>query len=401
MSDGQRLRAVTCEIGPSVPARILLVPWGAVESRAGSFVVDDESAEMMLAAFVAQGVDLPIDYEHQSMGGDYAAPDGRAPAAGWVKAIEPVSGEGIYGAIEWTERGRQALAAKEYRYLSPVVLVEADTGRAIELHSAALTNKPAIVGFPALVNKRIGESTVQDMEVKPMDTEGLMAELKGLLKLGDDATPADYLAAIKAIFEKLAAYEVTPEEAAAVGTAIAEVAETELKGEGGEEVAEAAREGDAEKVAASFRLAINKLRGKTAGMVPAKEVSDLNGRIATLEKTLADGRFEAMLQAHSNKIAPAKRDWLRTWWDQDRQGAEQWLAEAPELVANRRSVPGTPAATGNSRHALILNTKQELEADVAKGRALVGSLRDAVSGLLIAHGQKRLTDEEAEKYAVV
>lgn len=162
--------------GGDVPREVMVAPWGAVESSNGAFVVDEEGGRLVIAAFEAQGTDLPIDYEHQTLGGGYASPTGQAPAAGWIKRlfVRPPPGPartgdeagqrqgdggeedrppGLYADVEWTEPARGQLAARQYRYLSPVAVVRKSDRRLVALHSAALTNKPAIVGMEAIVNR--------------------------------------------------------------------------------------------------------------------------------------------------------------------------------------------------------------------------------------------------------
>jgi phage I-like protein len=143
-----------------VPISVLIAPWGEVESSNGKFVVDSESADLVLASFEEHGTDLPIDYEHQSLGGVYASPSGQAPAAGWIRALRVVlpdeegeSQAGLFADVEWTESAQAKLAAREYRYLSPVVIVRKKDRRVVALHSAALTNKPAIMGMKPIVNR--------------------------------------------------------------------------------------------------------------------------------------------------------------------------------------------------------------------------------------------------------
>lgn len=138
--------------GGDVPLRILIAPWGEVESTSGSFVVDEESGKLAVEAFEAHATDLPIDYEHQTLGGEFAAPNGLAPAAGWIKAIDAEPGVGIFARVEWTEPALAQLAARQYRYLSPVAIVRRGDRKLIGLHSAALTNKPAIVGMSPIIN---------------------------------------------------------------------------------------------------------------------------------------------------------------------------------------------------------------------------------------------------------
>ena len=136
-----------------VPRRILLAPWGDVESTNGSFVVDDESARLAVAAFEEHGTDLPIDFEHQTLGGTYASPTGQAPAAGWIKRVFGEPGVGLLAEIEWTGHATDMLASRQYRYLSPVAIIRKSDRKLVAIHSAALTNKPAIVGMQPIVNR--------------------------------------------------------------------------------------------------------------------------------------------------------------------------------------------------------------------------------------------------------
>lgn len=141
-----------------VPKRVVVVPWGEVESTAGSFVVDEEAGRAVVEAFAAHGTDLPIDFEHQTLGGSYASREGKAPAAGWVTAIEAVAGEGIVATVNWTDEAREMLTGRQYRYLSPVAIVRKRDRKVVALHSVALTNKPAIVGMAAIVNKEAADA---------------------------------------------------------------------------------------------------------------------------------------------------------------------------------------------------------------------------------------------------
>src|SRR5262245_33918545 len=74
----------------TLPLHILVAPFGEVRSANGSFVVDADAMQQTIDAFTSHGTDLPIDFEHQSLGGQYSAPSGLAPAAGWIKALRAV-----------------------------------------------------------------------------------------------------------------------------------------------------------------------------------------------------------------------------------------------------------------------------------------------------------------------
>ncbi len=147
------------------PGRILIAPWGEVRTASGAFVVDEEAATATIAAFAAHGTDLPVDYEHQTLGGPYSSPTGQAPAAGWIKALSVVTPEeaassgaslqaGLWADVQWTPEAAQRLRGRQYRYLSPVALVRRSDRRIVGLHSVALTNKPAIVGMRPMVSSQ-------------------------------------------------------------------------------------------------------------------------------------------------------------------------------------------------------------------------------------------------------
>lgn len=168
------------------PQRVMLAPWGRVESANGDFIVDDESVAAALAAFVEQGTDLPIDYEHQTLGGSYASPTGQAPAAGWIKRLHGEPGVGLFADIEWTEQGRGLVASKQYRYVSPVAVVRKADRKLVAVHSAALTNKPAIVGMTPLVHA---------IHVPVADGDSPLEVLRCELGLASGAEPEELLIA--------------------------------------------------------------------------------------------------------------------------------------------------------------------------------------------------------------
>ena len=126
----------------------------------------------MLREFQRHGTDLVIDYEHQSLGGRYAAPNGLAPAAGWITAIEVRPGEGIWGRVRWTPAAARRVLRREYRFLSPVVIIRKEDRKVMALDSVALTNRPAIAGMRPVVNRRDEGSRVQDAEAEPAAQAG-------------------------------------------------------------------------------------------------------------------------------------------------------------------------------------------------------------------------------------
>lgn len=127
------------------PEYIRVLPLGYISSEKGDFLVDSESFRMMKEHMQHRAVDIVIDYEHQTLR------DIQAPAGGWIKELV-LKSDGIFAKVEWTERAKDYLQNREYRYLSPVVMVRKKDHKASQIHSVALTNTPAINGMMPIVN---------------------------------------------------------------------------------------------------------------------------------------------------------------------------------------------------------------------------------------------------------
>ncbi|GIX31376.1 MAG: Mu phage protease GpI [Porticoccaceae bacterium] len=126
------------EGGPATPPEwVALIPAGTFFGRdgRGPYTLD---VDAVLAAFEQGGIDLPIDYDHQTLEAD--GKRGPVPAAGWIKALEAREGA-LWGRVEWTPRAAGLIADKEYRYLSPVFRHDKQ-GRVLALEGAGLTHYP-------------------------------------------------------------------------------------------------------------------------------------------------------------------------------------------------------------------------------------------------------------------
>lgn len=128
-----------------VPDWIELLPAGAlIKGRDGrTFKVADPQALVDATMGYNSGRDIVVDYEHAT---DKAAPKGLpAPASGWIDALEVRDGA-IWGRARWTVAAHAMIAAREYRYTSPVFYHEkVEAGEAAEVFviaRVALTNDP-------------------------------------------------------------------------------------------------------------------------------------------------------------------------------------------------------------------------------------------------------------------
>jgi phage I-like protein len=170
-----------------IPSRITLVPPDkTIKGRDGREWKNPNPKQVALNSIARLSL-LPIDENHAT---DLAAPKGgSAPAFGWMKNLCADASGTICADVEWTERGREALAKKEYRFISPVFLFNEKSEINCILR-AALTNSPNL-NLPALNSEQRENKFVTEV---PMNEELLAA-----LGLPKTATEAEALAAAKAL----------------------------------------------------------------------------------------------------------------------------------------------------------------------------------------------------------
>lgn len=177
----------------NVPKTVKLLPIGQVKSQKGDFFVDKDSYQSILEKFKSRKIDLVIDYEHQTL------ENVQAPAGGWIKDIT-LKNDGIYAVVDWTNKASQYIKEKEYRYLSPVILLDKNTRKVQAIHSVALTNTPAIDGMKAIINSlhnQVDSSDIQDEKEITLADEEIKYKIAKELDINEDATIEDILKAIK------------------------------------------------------------------------------------------------------------------------------------------------------------------------------------------------------------
>lgn len=145
------MREVVLELNAaqgSAPEWIHLLPSGTFSAKdgRGPWAVSDP-AKLIEASLPKGGRPLPVDYEHGSV-----VSVGRGSAAGWITELQ-ARDNGIWGKVEWTEKGRKAVASREYRFISPVLGLDKDTPQDVSvINSAALTNNPALTQLISLTD---------------------------------------------------------------------------------------------------------------------------------------------------------------------------------------------------------------------------------------------------------
>ena len=286
---------------PALPEWIRVLPRGAVElsDHREPFLVDEVSLKSMAAEFRSRGVDLVIDYEHQSLQGE------RAPAAGWIKELE-ARGDGLWARVDWTRQARDYLEKKEYRYFSPVLRLDPETRRPVALMHMGLTNVPAIKHLPPLVARWGGAATPDPLRPGPavkaraakMDSvkekAKMVEQLKRLMGLEPEVEEETVCGRAMEAFRDLAAALNLP----------GEVSVAQLKG------------------------AMEALKAGAMRLAKAEEALEaLKGR---LDSEMADRLVEEAMKA--GKVSPAQHGWALEYCRRDPEGFQTYADRAPKLV---------------------------------------------------------------------
>ena len=271
---------------------IKILPLGTVHSQKGDFVVDDESFNLINRHFENRGLDLVIDYEHQTL------KDVQAPAGGWIKKLVKTK-DAIAAQVEWTAKAKQYLENKEYKYLSPVVICRKRDGKAVALHSVALTNTPAIDGMFALVNSIDISSPAGAEGGNSMELKKIVA----LLGLPEDATETDVEKAIQELKKQEKAEEV--------------VANKTIM-----DLLELKADAKTEDVAAK----IMELKG-TADKTKDEMILELKRRMDE-----RDAEELVTMALKQGKISAAQKTWAKEYALKDAEGFQAFVAKAPAVV---------------------------------------------------------------------
>jgi phage I-like protein len=181
--------------GGTVPEWVHILPLGNIEGRDGrNFNLPNPAA--VIEAFAANGADLPVDFEHQAA--NAADKNGPIPAAGWIKALKATA-EGVFAKIDWTDRARGMIQAKEYRYISPVIVYDKATRQVGRISGAGLVHRPNLQLQALNAQEPPPKGMTQDQDKSGPEE---VASVLRMLGLSPDATASE---AVAALLEHLAA----------------------------------------------------------------------------------------------------------------------------------------------------------------------------------------------------
>lgn len=287
-----------------VPSEIQVIPYGFHQTPKGPFELDAAGAQAVIDAFNSRQNDMVIDYEHQTL----ADPPVEAPAAGWIKQLINKGEEGVWAAIEWTEKAKQYIANREYKYVSPVWLKRISDNRVFRLINVGLTNQPNIDGMVPLINK-LG------LEGNKNTKEATMKNLWKLLGLSGDVTEEVAIAAVNKLIADLEAHK--------------------------EKTAIVANKG----ILDALGLAATATESEIVGTIEAMKqshtkIDDVVKELSTLKAGLtqrdADGAVEMAMK--EGKITPAQKDWALEYAKRDIEGFKVFVSKAPVVVIEGKVV---------------------------------------------------------------
>ena len=144
-----------------------------------SWRIDAASAQAIIARNAARNQPVVLDYEHQTLNKEKNGQP--APAAGWLKELRWIDGQGLFGVVALTANARAAVDAKEYLYFSPVFEYSRLDGTVLDVRMGALTNDPGIHGMQPL--SLMAAATAAFLPANPPQEQSVNPLLKSVLAL--------------------------------------------------------------------------------------------------------------------------------------------------------------------------------------------------------------------------
>jgi|GEM_PF-1133868 len=334
--------AAACSVLPegNPPEWIELLPIGEIPTRdgRGPYKLSDPDAVIKATHALDMSAGIPIDYDHAT---DFAAPKGGpAPAAGWIVELKAEGGK-FLGRVNWTEAGAQAVASKEYRYISPVFNYD-KSGNVVRLLRAALTNNPNL--YMTAISSR-SEAPMAGSTMSADEFKNRMSEVHGL---SADASHEDILDAARDRKTAHDKHHKSVDDARAcedAGGPEDPDGDDDAPGENNEEAMVA-------RMIAAGKVVSHDAHAKLVG-----EVSELKAaRTRERAEHLVDDAIRG------GRLIPAQRDWGLAYASRDEKSFGEFLSKQPRLNlgADGRLAGALPVSTTNVSSAAQVLTASEI-----------------------------------------
>lgn len=308
-----------------------------------------------VSSFEEDGQDVVVDWHHSSWNREQAK-DKKAPAAGFISALE-LRDNGLWGKVTWNDEGREDVEKKRYRFQSGVFMWNAPSRRAgalrPRLHSVALTNTPQLTDLTPLVAELAGGDFPHPHEERTMlkkvrDT--LVSVFS--IDLADDAGEDQIVEAILGLKGRV------PDELN-LGVTVAEAVPklAALRTPAVPKEIGIALGNEAIDVDAAV-TSIMELKTKAPDAAKAQQLE------TTVAELVAEKRTQKIDDAIAvGKFTPAERPTLVSMFEANPALAEKLIAERPATgpVSKTKLPPaGTPDAAANADVTVAENRVMEL-----------------------------------------
>lgn len=308
-----------CSMDLSAGTELQLLPAGIFKARDGRpldaphWFLDGALAQVLIDTASAGVNPYVIDYEHQTL---LAKQNGQpAPAAGWFKKLEWRDGVGLFALdVEWTARAQEWIAAKEYKFISPVIGYDKATGAVTSLYMAAITNNAAIDGMDEVLAAAAALHFNFPPSTTPLTQENHMEELLEQLRWMLNLPVGSSAEEIMAHLQKLIV--VIKQDATATAAASFDLA----------------------GMISAQRATIASLSAATPDptkYVPIDAMRALQVQVATLSGQLSQGTVDDVVTAAltAGKLLPAQEAWARQLGAQNIAALTAYVDTAPTIAA--------------------------------------------------------------------
>ncbi|WP_435640323.1 phage protease [Micavibrio aeruginosavorus] len=323
------LQAFSVEVKPGQSGWIQLFPAGRFTGYDGRGPFELKNPAAVIAASIRPKTDLFIDRDHQTV---FMPRGTEITAAGWIKKMEARE-DGVWAFVEWTEKATAQLAAKEYRYISPVFKTNPATGEVLQIMHASLTCFPCLeMTAVASADIHRSQTTQSQEEMKPMDE--FVKKLAALLGLAETATGDEVVAALTERLQNLNA-------ASAEVSDIRKTLKLDAKA-------------DAKTVLETMSALIEVGQSKkpdASEYVPMSVFNDLKGELAHLKKSQSDRDATEAVDAamKAGKVSPGQKAWAMEYASANLTGFHKYIETAPVIVAPGSSAPQGQIETASAK----------------------------------------------------
>ncbi|MDH5786407.1 MAG: phage protease [Chromatiales bacterium] len=324
------IAACVVDLNGHVPAEIQLTPAGQFRARDGrpeglhGWYIDADIAARVIARAQATAGDFVIDYEHQTL---HAEKNGQpAPAGGWWQGanMEWRDGEGLFATdITWTDNARAVIAAREYRYISPVLAYDKTTGHVLAILMAALTNYPAIEGLSDLTAMAAAKFDFTSHHQQETDTVKREQLIK-LLGLAEDASDEQIQAGMEALKARA---DLMSEVRTSLGID---------------------EQASVSEAIATLKTNADSNEPDPAKYVPIDSMKALQTEVASLTVRLNGKEVDDLvdLAMSEGKLLPAQEAWARELGGKDIDALKGYLDSAQPIAALKGKQTGGKAPEG-------------------------------------------------------